>query len=209
MALTQTTVEAGSGVGPGRRQPGTRKSRRRSRRSGRLAVKTGHPDDTESKTNARPEDGSDADARSDSPQLRPCVETILELVDSDGRRAASDKLRRSATERVSRCPWLCKQADALEGTLVGSSRGQARQTHSAYLAAAEQIVTDTSQQMVLRCYAFWRCLEAWAALRFGDHRGLALGDCSLTDDAFRGTLARTKTTGKDKKIQSRVIHVQG
>ena len=44
-------------------------------------------------------------------------------------------------------------------------------------------------------------------MRFADHRGLSLGDCSLTEDAFRGNLARTKTTGKDKKIQSRVLHV--
>ena len=56
----------------------------------------------------------------------PCAPSVLRRL-----RAAlafnEEVAGRTTTERVSRCPWLCKQADALEGTLVGSSRGQARQ----------------------------------------------------------------------------------
>ena len=31
--------------------------------------------------------------------------------------------------------------------------------------------------------------------------------CSLTESAFKGTLTRTKTTGADKKVQFRALHV--
>ena len=31
--------------------------------------------------------------------------------------------------------------------------------------------------------------------------------CGLNESSFQGTLTRTKTTGKDKKIQSGVLHV--
>ena len=97
------------------------------------------------------------------------------------------------SQRVSKCPWFCRQADALQSTL--------------YLAAAEVMVVDTQEKSVLRCYAFWRCLECWGALRFSDHRGLSPTDCSLTDTAFKGMLTRTETTGRDKKVLNRVLHV--
>ena len=109
--------------------------------------------------------------------------------------------------RVSKCPWFGKQSDALEATLCGTKKGQAWQTHSAYIAAAEALLVDSQAETVLRCYAFWRCLESWAALRFSDHRGLSPSTCRVTEGAFKAVLTRTKTTGADKKIQSRVLHV--
>ena len=110
-------------------------------------------------------------------------------------------------QRVSKCPWFSRQADALENTLSTNRKGPAWQTHSAYLAAAEVVVVNERANVVLRCYAFWRCLESWAALRFSDHRGLSPQLCTLTESALKGTLSRTKTTGSDKKVQSRVLHV--
>ena len=110
-------------------------------------------------------------------------------------------------QRVSKCTWFCKQAEALEATLMTTKKGQAWQIHSAYIAAAESLVVDEKTGVVLRCYAFWRCLESWAALRFSDHRGLSPSSCSLTETAFKALLTRTKTTGVDKKVQSRVLHV--
>ena len=110
-------------------------------------------------------------------------------------------------QRVSKCPWFCRQADALQSTLFSTKKGQAWQTHSAYIAASEMLVVDEQAKTVLRCYAFWRCLECWGALRFSDHRGLIPTECNLTDTAFRGMLTRTKTTGRDKKILNRVLHV--
>ena len=94
--------------------------------------------------------------------------------------------------RRSKCPWLSTQAEVLECTLTGTRRGQAWQTRWSYL---------------LRCCAFWRCGEAWAALRFSDRIGLDPSACGLNESSFRSQLTRTKTTGKDKKFQSRVLHV--
>ena len=76
------------------------------------------------------------------------------------------------------------------------------QTHSAHIAAAEALVVDIQSEAVLRCYAFWRCLGSWAALRFSGHRGLSPAACRVTEGAFKAVLTRTKTTGADKKIQS-------
>ena len=111
------------------------------------------------------------------------------------------------SQRVSKCPWFSRQADALESTLSSNKRGQAWQTHSTFIAAAEAMVVDDQANIVLRCYAFWRCLESWAVLRFSDHRWLSPQLCTLTETAFKGMLSRTKTTGADKKVHSRVLHV--
>ena len=102
--------------------------------------------------------------------------------------------------RVSKRPWMAKQADALEATLTGTEEDKRGKHISTYVAAAELLVMNQEQPPVLRCYAFWRCLEAWAALRFSDHRGLSPESCSLNETFFRGSLSRTKTTGKDKKV---------
>ena len=59
------------------------------------------------------------------------------------------------SQRVSKCRWFCRQADALQSTLFSNKKGQAWKTHSAYLAAAEVVVVDTQEKSVLRCYAFW------------------------------------------------------
>ena len=110
-------------------------------------------------------------------------------------------------QRVSKCQWFNRQADALESTLTTTQKGQAWQTHSAYVAASEALVVNEQAAIVLRCYAFWRCLESWGALRFSDHRGLSPTECTVTEEAFKGVLVRTKTTGRDKKVLKRVLHI--
>ena len=110
-------------------------------------------------------------------------------------------------QRVSKCQWFNRQADALESTLTTTQKGQAWQTHSAYVAASEALVVNEQAAIVLRCYAFWRCLESWGALRFSDHRGLSPTECTVTEEAFKGVLVRTKTTGREKKVPKRVLHI--
>ena len=110
-------------------------------------------------------------------------------------------------KRVTRCPWFARQADALESTLSTNKKGPAWQTHSSYIAAAENTVVNEQACIVLRSCAFWRCLESSAALRFSDHRGFSPQLCSLTESAFKGSLTRTKTTGPDKKVHYRVLHI--
>ena len=109
-------------------------------------------------------------------------------------------------EEASGCTWFARQADALESTLSTNKKGPAWQTHSSFIAAAENTVNEQAC-IVLRCYAFWRCLKSFAALRFSDHRGLSLQLCTLMENAFKGALTRTKTTGLDKKVHHRVLHI--
>ena len=99
------------------------------------------------------------------------------------------------------------QSEALEGILNSNSCGPAWQTHSAHLRAAEQLVVEGSQPAVLRCHAFWRCVEAWSTLRFADHRGQSPSECYLTTQGVVGQVTHTKTTGPDKTVQSRLLNV--
>ena len=90
---------------------------------------------------------------------------------------------------------------------LSQERKEDKRGKRTYLAAAELLVMNQEQPPVLRCYAFWRCSEAWAALRFSDHRGLSPASCGLNETSFRGTLSRTQTTAKYKKVQNSVLHV--
>ncbi len=59
----------------------------------------------------------------------------------------------------------------------------------------------------LRVYSFWKLLQAWASLRFDDHRGLSPSSLRREDGGLVGELSRTKTSGADKKIESRPIAI--
>ena len=101
-------------------------------------------------------------------ELRKGLATVVALVDRD-RKARLALERRGGFD----FPRATRTRSALlQSTLFSNKKGQAWQTHSAYLAAAEVMVVDTQEKSVLRCYAFWRCLECWGALRFSD-----LEDC--------------------------------
>ena len=154
--------------------------------------------------------------------LPSCSEAVLAYLEQlAGELCAPSVLRRTPTslafheeasglplaQRVSKCPWFACQADVVESTLSTNKKGPAWQTHSSYVAAAETMVMNDQVGIVLRCCAFWRCLESWAAFSFSDHRGLSPQLCTLTESALKGALTRTKTTGSGKKVHSRVLHV--
>ena len=52
---------------------------------------------------------------------------------------------------------------------------------------------------------WWKCLQAWAALRRDDHRGIRPRDLVVSEGSLRGELLRSKTTGCDKMVKSRPI----
>ncbi len=71
----------------------------------------------------------------------------------------------------------------------------------------EQMVVDASGMPWIRAYCHWKLLQIWAALRYDDHRGLAICDLELVDGALSGRLGRTKTTGSDKPVAQRLFAV--
>jgi hypothetical protein len=77
----------------------------------------------------------------------------------------------------------------------------------ALVAARERLVLDTEQKPYRRAYAWWKNLQVWSSLRFGDHLGLKMSTMRLSNGVLRGSMLETKTTGKDKKQGSRAFVV--
>ncbi len=71
----------------------------------------------------------------------------------------------------------------------------------------ERTVVDEEVRPWIRAYCHWKLVQVWAALRFDDHRGLAVKDFEMVDGALVGKLGRTKTTGKDKPVVFRVFSI--
>ena len=109
--------------------------------------------------------------------------------------------------RIGRDVWLIKQAEGLTAEL---RKGQAPSRQAprppiSVLVALENLLMDRSVPPTLRCYAWW-C--AWATLRFSDHRGICTEELGLQCNGnLVLILHRTKTTGKDKKVQERPLMV--
>ncbi len=71
------------------------------------------------------------------------------------------------------------------------------------LRRLESPVVDYSCARWLRAYAWWKLLQAWAAMRFDDHGGLDPHSIKITPEGLEFDLHRTKTTGVGKKIERR------
>ncbi len=71
----------------------------------------------------------------------------------------------------------------------------------------ERMVVDDEGLPWIRAYCHWKLVQVWAALRYDDHRGLAVSEFAMVDGALVGKLGRTKTTGKDKPVVFRVFSV--
>ncbi len=92
--------------------------------------------------------------------------------------------------------------------VAGRAGGQASITAPPFLmmhlALLEQTVMDEMEDRWLRCYAGWKAIKVWGALRFSDHRGMSPGNIELHDDGITYRFTMTKTTGKEKTVQVRM-----
>ncbi len=90
-----------------------------------------------------------------------------------------------------------------------TSRAGGVASHSAYtvptalLIRLEAIVLDLGAASWYRAYAWWKLVQTWSALRFGDHAGLAPSGITVTQEGLEFDLLLTKTTGEGKKIERR------
>ena len=114
-------------------------------------------------------------------------------------------------QRIGHDPWLLKQATGLTVALR-SGQGLKREAPRApvgLLVAMENAPMDTQVPVTLRCFAWWKLVCKWATLWFSDHRGVNSSEMKLRrDGCFVLILHRTKTTGKDKKVQERPLLVR-
>ena len=58
-----------------------------------------------------------------------------------------------------------------------------------------------------RMYAWWQCVKTWASLKFDDHRGLVPKALVMEGGNLQAILTRTKTSGKDKRIEALPVHI--
>ena len=67
------------------------------------------------------------------------------------------------------------------------------------------LFSDSTLPPFIRVIWWWRCLQAWAALRHDDQRRIRPRDLVVSAGSLRGELWRLRTTGRDKMVKSRPI----
>ena len=63
------------------------------------------------------------------------------------------------------------------------------------IAAFELAILDECRPTFERMFCWHRCVRAWSAMRFDDHRGLLPSRMRMLPFGLRGSLVRTKTAG--------------
>ena len=82
---------------------------------------------------------------------------------------------------------------------------QAPRIFASLLISLERLVVDPLVPPYMRLYGWWLCVQHWGTLRFSDHRGISPSSVKIVDTEFSAVLSRSKTIGRDKKIQSRAV----
>ena len=75
------------------------------------------------------------------------------------------------------------------------------------LAALEELTVDDKSLPYYSVYSRWILLQSWCTMRFSDHRGLKPSDVQVTGNTMLAKLTRSKTTGDDKDVAFRMVHI--
>ena len=75
----------------------------------------------------------------------------------------------------------------------------------ALTACREEYVLDPDRPLYRRAYAWWKNVQSWSTLRFGNQDGLRPAALRFSEGNLRGELRKTKTTGADKKRGERAF----
>ena len=81
---------------------------------------------------------------------------------------------------------------------LSSSHYTRRSLHRLHRVRRLVLHRDTTLPPFIRVIGWWKCLQAWAALRHDDHCGIHPRDLVVSAGSLRGELWRSKTTGCDK-----------
>ncbi len=93
---------------------------------------------------------------------------------------------------------------AAAGRRDGAGTRQALPPTMAMMAMMEVLVTDANDDSYDAMLAWWGLVSCWAVLRFDDNRGLSPSDIEERDSHWELLFRRTKTTGDDKAVTTRV-----
>ncbi len=140
----------------------------------------------------------------------PCGRTVLDEIVSVFR-FLDDVLGRTGDDRRSASPHILHALKEykLQVALISEDkgRGQALRPPLRLIGTLEEFVVDEGRPRYDRALAWWALLSAWGVMRFDDHRGLDPASIVVDTAGLRGLLTRTKTTGPDKQVTVRELHV--
>ena len=88
-----------------------------------------------------------------------------------------------------------------------AQRNRRRKMFMSMLAALEELTVDGKSLPYSRVFAWWILLQSWGTMRFSDHRGLKPSDVQVTGNTMAAELTRSKTTGDDKDVAFRMVHI--
>ena len=103
--------------------------------------------------------------------------------------------------------YLVMQKELLTNSIPGRPTNQPPRMFMSMLAALEELTVDDKSLPYYRVYAWWILLQSWGAMRFSDHRGLKPSDVQVTGNTMSAKLTRSKTTGDDKDVAFRMVHI--
>ena len=103
--------------------------------------------------------------------------------------------------------YLIIEKELLAISLPGRPSKQAPRMLVCMLRALEQLTVDEQALPYLRIYSWWVLLQSWGTMRFSDHRGLNPADITVQGNSLVPRLTRSKTTGDDKDVAFRLVHV--
>ena len=103
--------------------------------------------------------------------------------------------------------YLVIQKKLLANSIPGRPTRQAPRMFMSMLAALEELTVNDKALPYYRVYAWWILLQSWGTMRFSDHRGLMPTDVLVTGNSMTAKLTRSKTTGDDKDVAFRMVHI--
>ena len=103
--------------------------------------------------------------------------------------------------------YLVIQKELLANSIPGRPTRQAPRMFMSMLAALEELTVNDKALPYYRVYAWWILLQSWGTMRFSDHRGLKPTDVHVTGNSMTTKLTRSKTTGDDKDVAFRMVHI--
>ena len=103
--------------------------------------------------------------------------------------------------------YLVIQKELLANSIPGRPTEQAPRMFLSMLAALEELTVDDKSLPYYRVHAWWILLQSWGTMRFSDHRGPKPSDVQVTGNTMSAKLTRSKTTGDDKDVAFRMVHI--
>ena len=108
------------------------------------------------------------------------------------------------SERISCCPAVRTAVEDMtsEAALLSETKKKAPRPTAALMISLELCVMDQDQAAYWRALAWFKLIKIWASLRWNDTMGWMPNSTAMSSASLTAELAHTKTTGRDKRVQT-------